>query len=126
MNFQKTAFACGCFQWHAEGGRPSGLGRRGRMPDAAQNLRTGPASGAHLQVLAPGHAARFPGRRADHRHLSDGLAKQTVELFVGENRAGTHSRAAQRLKNLFLLIFPLLVRINTYIYIYICVHLCFF
>lgn len=86
-------------QGHAESGRQSGLERRGRLPDVAQNLRTGLASSAHLQVLASSHAARFPGRRVGRGRLSVGLAKQTVELFVGAVRAGTHAGAGQRLKN---------------------------
>lgn len=94
-----------CSQGHAQSGRQGGLGRRGRLPDAAQNLRTRPAPGARLQVLATGHAARFPGCHARRRRLSDGVAQPTVELFVGAGRAGTHAGAAQRLNDLFLIFF---------------------
>lgn len=85
------------FQGHAEGGWQSGLGRGGRLPDVAQNVRAGLAAGADLQVLASGHAAHFPGRRARRGRLSDGFAKQTVELLVGTRRAETHAGAGQRL-----------------------------
>lgn len=91
-----------CSQGYAQSGRQSGLGRRGRLPDAAQNLRTRFASGALLQVLATGHAARFPGRHARRRRLSDGVAQPTVELLVGASRAGAHAGAVQRLNDLFL------------------------
>jgi hypothetical protein len=100
-NNRINAITTRVFQGHAESGRQSGLGRGGRLPDVAQNVRAGLASSTDLQVLAPGHAAHFPGRRASRGRLSDGFAKQTVELFVGTSRAETHAGAGQRLYNSF-------------------------
>lgn len=61
-----------------------------------------------MQVLASCHAARIPGRRIGRRRLSEGLAKQTVELFIGASRAETYAGAGQRLKNLFFFFFILI------------------